>query len=103
MGTKVDRLYLCDGKACPKEKRDICIYDKLDSIDWSTDTRPRLLCEHTSNPEHSITNKLSTSIEKDGFDPTFIIDKNMPNVEFEILDQSLIQYSIPRIKTRTTL
>lgn len=103
MGTKVDRLYLCDGEACPKEKRDICIYDRIDQTSLLHTTHINTICEHTSNPEHSITKKLSSSIEKDGFTPVFMVDKSMPNVEFEILDRSLIQYSIPNIKTRTTL
>ena len=103
MGTKINRLYLCDGNACPKEKRDICIYDRLDQISLLNDTHINMICEHTANPEHSITKKLSTSIEKDGFTPAFMVDKSMPNIEFEILDRSLIRYSIPNIKTWTTL
>lgn len=103
METKVARLYLCDGEACPKEKRAICIYDKLDQANLLHDTHINMLCEHTANPEHSITKKLSSSIEKDRFTPAFMVDKSMPTIEFEILDRSLIQYSIPNIKTQTTL
>ena len=103
METKVIRMYLCDGEACPKEKRDICIYDRIDQTSLLHTTHINTICEHTTKPEHSIRKKLSSSIGRDGFTPTFIIDKDMPEIEFEILDRSLIQYSIPRIKTWTTL
>lgn len=102
MENKIDRLYLCDGEACPKEKRSTCIYDRLDQYVSLPSGLTNDVCEHTSKPEHSITRKLGSSLAADGFTPMFIIYEAMPNARFEILDQSCVSYSIPKISTWTT-
>lgn len=55
----VKYLYLCDGYACPEEKKKFCFTQKIP---------PRLACMHTSDKTHAIT-QLLKGIIPTKFDP----------------------------------
>lgn len=68
----VKYLYLCDGHACPEEKKKCCFTQKLP---------PRMACMHTSDKNHAIMRPFKGIIPTK-FDPLF----GNPNVLVEHFD-----------------